>query len=113
MLKTRRREMILFQACITATQSFVVDNTNVTVKERARYVQPARQAGFQGTGYYFLTTLEDAIQRNHQRSGKASIPDQGVRARLHQFEHPQYSEGFDQLYRVRSNPNTSQFVIEE
>ena len=32
MLKTRRREDILLQACIQAKQSFVVDNTNILAR---------------------------------------------------------------------------------
>jgi predicted kinase len=43
MLRTRRREQILVQACLVAKQSFVVDNTNVTRADRARYVPPARR----------------------------------------------------------------------
>jgi predicted kinase len=39
MLKTRHRERMLLRACIEAGQSFVVDNTNPSVEERARYIQ--------------------------------------------------------------------------
>ncbi|HZC19556.1 MAG TPA: hypothetical protein VE225_07575, partial [Rubrobacteraceae bacterium] len=37
MLKTRRREQIFLRACIEAGQPFVVDNTNPSARERARY----------------------------------------------------------------------------
>ena len=46
MLRTRNREAILVRACIEARQRFVVDNTNPTQADRARYVVPARAAGF-------------------------------------------------------------------
>jgi len=36
MLKTRHREQILTNVCLTAKQPFVIDNTNVTRSERAR-----------------------------------------------------------------------------
>ncbi len=113
MLKTRNRERILIEACIMAKQSFVVDNTNITSAERARYIPLARQAGFRVAGYYFQSDLKAALQRNQQRRGKALITTKGVIARYHQLELPDYSEGFDQLYYVRIDPSTSQFTIEE
>ena len=45
-LKTRNRERILLDACLRARQRFVVDNTNPTRDERARYVAPALATGF-------------------------------------------------------------------
>lgn len=53
MLRTRNRERIIFQACLQAKQPMVVDNTNPTKKDRARYIIPAREAGFKVIGYYF------------------------------------------------------------
>src|SRR6185503_20744247 len=46
MLRTRRREAVLVRACLATGQSFVVDNTNVTVEDRARFIAPSREAGF-------------------------------------------------------------------
>jgi predicted kinase len=113
MLKTRHREMIMLTACIDAKQSFVVDNTNITAAERARYIPSARQAGFRVVGYYFQTNLAESLQRNQQRSGKALIPRKGVIARYHQLELPKYSEGFDALFSVQIDPSTNRFTVEE
>ncbi len=112
MLKTRHREMIMLAACIEAKQSFVVDNTNITATERARYIPPARQAGFRVSGYYFQSILADSLQRNQKRSGKALIPRKGVAARYHQLELPEYTEGFDKLFYVKIDPETSRFIVE-
>ena len=57
MLKTRHREKLLFQACIAAKQSFVIDNTNASTVERKRFIQPAREAGFKVIGYYFSSRI--------------------------------------------------------
>ena len=78
MLKTRHREELLLQACIAARQSFVVDNTNATTAERARYINPARAAGFRLLGYYFQSCMRESIARNRLRIGKERIPDKGV-----------------------------------
>jgi hypothetical protein len=41
MLRTRHREWQLVRASVEAKQPFVVDNTNPTAAERARYILPA------------------------------------------------------------------------
>ncbi len=113
MLKTRHREALLVQACIAGKQSFVVDNTNIFRHDRARYIELARPAGFRIVGYYFRSSLQDALQRNSQRAGKAHIPENGVIARHRQLEIPSYAEGFDRLYYVMIDPDSSEFVVRE
>ncbi|HEY7200493.1 MAG TPA: hypothetical protein VIC57_09790 [Candidatus Dormibacteraeota bacterium] len=49
MLRTAHRERILLDACLRAGQPLVVDNTNLTAAVRARYIGPARGAGFQAS----------------------------------------------------------------
>ncbi len=100
MLKTRRREDILLEACLRARQPFVVDNTNVTRVERSKYINLGKQAGFRVIGYYFRSNLDEALERNRNREGKEFIPEIGVRARSRQLEVPNYAEGFDELYYV-------------
>jgi predicted kinase len=53
LLKTRKRETVLMQACLSTQQRFVVDNTNPTRAERARYIALARQAKFKVIAYFF------------------------------------------------------------
>jgi predicted kinase len=113
MLKTRHREQLLLQACIAAKQPFVVDNTNIFKRDRARYIEAARPAGFRIVGYYFQSRLQDALQRNRQRTGTAQIPEKGVVAKYQRLEIPHYSEGFDKLYYVVIDPPTSQFLVRE
>jgi predicted kinase len=100
MLKTRRREHLLVDACLRGKQPFVVDNTNVTRPVRAEYIALARQFQFRVVGYFFETDLKSALERNEQRSGPARIPKVGVIATFKRLEPPQLSEGFDTLFRV-------------
>lgn len=111
MFKTRHREMLFFETCIAAKQSFVVDNTNASIGERARYIKQARAAGFRVIGYYFQSRLQDSIERNRLRQGKERIPDKGVMGAAGRLELPSLAEGFDELWYVRMDGGGS-FVIE-
>jgi predicted kinase len=99
-LKTRRRERAVLQSCIREGRPFVVDNTNVLERERALYIPIAIQAGFQVTGYFFQTPLNDALLRNRQREGKTCIPDRGIIGKYRVLQPPRFEEGFDRLYSV-------------
>ena len=110
MLRTRRRESTLLQACIQAKQSFVVDNTNVSIEDRARYIERAKSAGYRIVGYYFECSLEDAIRRNRQRPPEDRIPEVAIRARRNLLQRPRMCEGFDALHSVSTNAR-DEFVV--
>lgn len=112
MLKSRHREKLLLQACIAAKQPFVVDNTNATAGERERFITPAREAGFTVIGYYFSSKVQDALERNRKREGKARIPDKGVTGTAGRLELPTMSEGFDELWYLQMDGKGG-FIIEE
>jgi predicted kinase len=101
MLRTRHRERLLLGACLEGGQPFVVDNTNLTPEERARYLGPARALGFRVVGYYFASRLSDCLARNAARPPACRVPDAAVRGALGRLRLPAPSEGFDELYYVR------------
>jgi predicted kinase len=88
MLRTRHREAELVATCLRLQQPFVVDNTNATAAERARYIEPARAAGFRVEGYYLGAKLAECLARNAARQGAARIPDQGVISISNRLELP-------------------------
>jgi predicted kinase len=112
MLRTRHRERLLLKACLEMKQSFVVDNTNPTRKDRIRYISAAQDAGFQIIGYYFQSKLQDALYRNRLRDTEKQIPEKGVRGTSAKLELPTLDEGFDQLYYVTIRAN-GEFNVEE
>lgn len=105
MLKTRHREKILFEAAIASKTKIVIDNTNMSKADRARYIQLAKTAGFEIISYYFETDLDSTLQRNAQREGKANIAEKGVKATFYKLEVPNRSEGFDALFKVNMIEN--------
>lgn len=112
MLKTRNREAAILKACIATMQPFVIDNTNPSAADRKKYIELAKDAGFQVIGYYFQSNIADAIARNEQRSGRACIPRAGLLGTYNKLQLPSWEEDFDQLYYVRIGKDYK-FVVEE
>ena len=112
MLRTRRRESLLLQACIEGKTPFVVDNTNVLAAERARYIVPARAAGFTVIGYVFRSTTRELIARNKLRTGRAAVPIPGLLGTYKRWEEPSRAEGYDLLYSVALTPSGAYEVAE-
>jgi predicted kinase len=110
MLKTRHREKILFYACLEAKQPLVIDNTNLTIEDRKRYLPIAKEKQFQIIGYYFKSSIEECQSRNSMRD--RSIPIVALLATYKKLQIPTYQEGFDRLYYVSIDRNNS-FVVEE
>lgn len=100
MLRTRRREALLLDACLAAGARFVIDNTNPTRDDRRRYIAPALAAGFSVAGYYFRATVPEVLRRNAARSDKAPIPEAGVRGTASRLQVPSPDEGFHRLWAV-------------
>ncbi|GAA4837494.1 hypothetical protein GCM10023310_13800 [Paenibacillus vulneris] len=111
MLRTRHREDIYLAASLQAKQPFVVDNTNPTREDRSKYIALAKQYKFRIVGYYFEPDFEASLVRNETRMGKEKVPEVGIRSVMKKLQPPDYSEGFDALYRVKSGDG--KFYIEE
>ncbi len=112
MLKTRHREALLVTACLEGKTPFVVDNTNLTREERARYIAVAKANQFAVRGYFFQSRAADALARNAARTGKARVPNLAIRGASRRLELPVAEEGFDSLQFVRLE-GPGQFIVEE
>jgi predicted kinase len=110
MLRTRHREQLLLAACLAGTQPLVIDNTNPLPSDRARYIGPAREAGFRVVAYFFETSLANAIRRNKERAGKQRIPVPAIAGTLRKLRPPTAEEGFDEVYKVTIPPEGG-FVV--
>lgn len=100
-LKTRHRENLTIEACVSNGDNFAVDNTNPTKEDRARYIKIAKEAGYTIIGYFTESKVKDCVARNEQRIGKAKIPSMAIAATSNKLELPSYCEGFDELYFVK------------
>ncbi len=100
LLNTRHREDVFLEACLRTSQKFVIDNTNTTVADRAKYIALAQQYNYHIRCYYFQSNLEEALARNNNRTGKALIPEVGVRGAHRRLQIPSPEEGFHEMYYV-------------
>lgn len=99
-LHTRNKEARLLEECLQNRVSFVVDNTNPTMKERKRYIEAARAHGYRVEGYFFQSVVKDCVERNSRREGKACVPSKAIAFTSNRLEIPSYGEGYDKLYFV-------------
>jgi len=112
MLKTKHRQRVLLEACLTSKQPFVVDNTNVTSEIRSYFIGAAKAAGFRVIGYYLRSDVSGGLFRNSKREERARVPDKGLLGTYKQLQLPSREEGFDALYYVHIN-DAGDFVVEE
>src|SRR4051794_13234649 len=94
LLRTRHREAAFLKTCLDTRQRFVVDNTNPTVAERARYIVPAREAGFRVIGYLV------EVDRDLAAARRTALPPAALRDFARRFVRPAPEEGFDELWHV-------------
>src|SRR5687767_5484122 len=73
MLRTRNREAKLMDFCFSTSMPFVIDNTNVSVEERNKYIESARRNKYQIYGYYFKADVKKCVDRNNRREGKEKV----------------------------------------
>lgn len=92
--------------------SVVIDNTNVTVQERAALIQSGLAHHVQVIGYYFEAGVKQCLERNREREGKKQVSDKAIYITAARLIRPTYTEGFDKLYYVQSGENGS-FLVRE
>ena len=101
MLKTRSREKLLLNAAIDAKQPIVIDNTNITVEQRLKYIKKLKAAKFKVVVYYFEPDFNKSVEQNKNR--KNSVPIVAIKATVKKLEPPSYKEGFDVIYSVKTD----------
>jgi predicted kinase len=108
----RRQEQLLERA-LAAGRSVVVDNTNVSLKDRAALIAIGRRHGARLSVYLFEAEARECVARNAGRQGVARVPTVGIFAAAKRLVRPTPGEGFDALFVVRPLPDMSFEVMPE
>ena len=102
LLRSRARETAFLRTCLETRMPFVVDNTNPTVAERARYVAAAREAGFKVVGY--LVDVPFAVAQARNAARERVVPMVGLGDVARRLVTPTPEEGFDELWHAVPAP---------
>jgi predicted kinase len=94
------RQDAALRAALAAGRSAVVDNTNVTLAERAAIISIARAYNARVVGYFLPIATRDAIARNERREGRAKVPKVAIFTSAKRLVPPTLAEGFDELNTV-------------
>lgn len=96
------RQDAALHAALAAGRDVVVDNTNVSLAERASVIAIARAHGARVVGYYVEAATREAIARNEKREGRAKVPKVAIFTCAKRLVPPSLAEGFDELHTVRA-----------
>ena len=91
------RQDAMVRAALGAGQSVVVDNTNVTVADRAAIIAIAREFGARVVGVFIDASVREAIARNETRQGRGKVPKVAIFTAAKRLVPPVWEEGFDEL----------------
>ena len=95
------RQDALLRAALASGRPVVVDNTSVSVDERAAIIAIAREHGARVVGHYIEASTREAVARNERREGRAKVPKVAIFTCAKRLVPPSREEGFDELHRWR------------
>lgn len=91
------RQDAMVRTALGAGQSVIIDNTNVTVADRAAIIAIAREFGARIVGVFIEASVREAIARNETRQGRARVPKVAIFTAAKRLVPPVSNEGFDEL----------------
>lgn len=97
--KSRSVERKAFLQAIEDKRSIVVDNTNPKAETRAKFIQPALEAGYAVTAIHFDEPFDVCKRRNDTRENR--VPTIALRTFFQKFEKPELSEGFIVILTIK------------
>ncbi|MEM7248728.1 MAG: AAA family ATPase [Acidobacteriota bacterium] len=110
--RPRRRQEVLLRELLAEGRAVVLDNTHPTPEERRDVIGLVREHDYRVVGYYFRSQLEESLERNAQREGKAFVPEVAIRRTLARLVPPSVDEGFDELHHVHVD-GSGGFVVSD
>ena len=107
LLNTRFKEATIMDSCFSVWQRIVIDNTNPGADVRKAYTIKAREKKYKTICYYFKSTVDESIERNNKRIGKAKVEDVAIFSCKKDLEIPGPVEDFDEIWEICLQPDGS------
>jgi predicted kinase len=95
-----QRQLRVVEEHLAAGRSVVVDNTNASVERRAALLALAHRLGVPARAVFVDTPFEVCARRNQARTGRARVPEVGLRAFAAILQPPTVEEGFTRVDTV-------------
>ncbi|WP_188189867.1 ATP-binding protein [Nonomuraea sp. SYSU D8015] len=96
----QRRQLRMIAEALAEGRDVAVDNTNPSPEEWSPLIVAAREHGALVVAYWFPPDLVASLDRNALRSGRAQVPEVGVRATFARLRRPRRADGFDAVHAV-------------
>lgn len=95
----RSIEHTMISSWLSQNRSVVIDNTNLTQEDRAKYFPPAYEFGAEQIAIYFPPDRDGCVKRNWKRKDETGIfiPNDYIYESIDRIEHPTIDEGFTEI----------------
>jgi len=103
-LRTRHREQLLFAACLAAKQPFGGRQYQSLLRDRARYIEAARKAGFRVVAYFFSKALWRMPSGATTSAAESRNSSSGNRGTMRKLQVPTLEEGYNEIHKVTLSP---------
>lgn len=94
------RYMELINKNLKNDQSVIADATHLTPGSRRKLLNNLTVKPTSIVCFYFDLPLDVCLSRNVVRPGREQVPEETMKSMYENFKPPQYSEGFDYIYKV-------------
>lgn len=102
------RYMELINKSLKNDCSVIADATHLTPGSRRKLLNNLTIKPASIICFYFDLPLDVCLSRNVGRPGREQVPEETMQSMYKNFKPPQYSEGFDYIYKV----NNQQLILQ-
>lgn len=96
---------------LSAGENVILDNTNLSIDERAQAIPIAKKYGAKVVCVWVTTPFEECMGRNAKREGKAKVPAVAMYGMRKRFNTPSLAEGIDEIIQIGPEVMTIDKVV--
>lgn len=82
-------------------KNVIADATHLNVPSRKKLLSNITIPNIQIEACVMDTSLQECLNNNEKRSGRARVPQETILRMFHQFEYPTFSEGFTSISQIK------------
>jgi histidinol-phosphate phosphatase family protein len=94
-----------------AGNNVILDNTNLSLEERAQAIPIAKKHGAKVVCVWVTTPFEECMERNAKREGKIKVPAVAMYGMRKRFSTPSLAEGIDEIRQFGPEAMTMDKIV--